>query len=121
MTKEYLPGGGVKRVWVTHVTIVEVEEEKGVDGEGKIVEEGDDGEEGGEGEWGRREGEVDVEIGWSDEEGGCASGSSEDSEDEGGEGTGGKKSKGKGKAKRKEKSKISGQGTRKKHLSIESW
>ena len=77
-TKEFLDGGGVKRIWITYVMDVEVEEERPVDKNGNVVEDADVGDEdlGGR----PRAGETNIDVDWSSDEESDSTSSSDSSE-----------------------------------------
>ena len=95
-TKEYLPGGGTKRVLVTYVSVFNIEEVWPVDEEGNVVEKaGGDGD----GSGIARAGETNITMDWSSEEEEEDEDSSDDSESDDDKKKKGKK-KGKGKSKK---------------------
>lgn len=65
-TKEFLDGGGAKRIWITYVMNVEVEEERPVDKDGNVVEDADVGDE----DLGSRPraGETNIDVDWSSDD-----------------------------------------------------
>lgn len=83
-TKEFLPGGGVKRIHVTYITAVEIEEECPVDSEGNVVVDADDGDI--DPSLMPRAGETNLDVDWSsdeEEEDSSDSSGSSDSDDGG--------------------------------------
>ncbi|KAG6993731.1 hypothetical protein G7Y79_00051g086510 [Physcia stellaris] len=77
-TKEFLDGGGAKRIWITYVMNVEVEEERPVDKDGNVVEDADVGDE----NLGSRPraGETNIDVDWSSDDESDSTSTSDSSE-----------------------------------------
>lgn len=81
-TKEFLDGGGVKRIWITYIMDVEVEEERPVDKDGNVVEDADS-DAGDENLGSRpRAGETNIDVDWSSDESDSTTSDSSESDDD---------------------------------------